>query len=190
MTKPELLISVDIETDGPIPGIHSIASIGAALVDDLDCNFYIELKPISDQFDPQAVVIMAEGGLDRDCLLREGVGAEEAMIQLQTWIKQVSGRKYRPVFAGFNAPFDWMFVHWYFIRFLGVKPFGISALDIKSYMMGVLRLERWSDTVASKIPERFRSDLPHTHNALDDARQQGDVLAKLMRFAAELEENA
>lgn len=187
MNKPELLISIDIEADGPIPGIYSMASIGAALVDDLEQNFYIEIKPISDQFDPQAVAIMAEGGLDREKLLSGGVEPEEAMRLFRQWIKQVSGRKYRPVFVAFNAPFDWMFVHWYFIRFLGAKPFGISALDIKAYMMGLLRLERWSDSVGSKIPERFRSDLPHSHNSLDDAKQQAEVMRKLLQHAAELQ---
>lgn len=42
----------------------------------------------------------------------------------------------QPVFVGFNAGFDWSFVNWYFLRFLGENPFGFAPLDIKSYYMG------------------------------------------------------
>ena len=40
------------------------------------------------------------------------------------------------VFVGFNAPFDWSFVNYYFHRFLGHNPFGFTAVDIKAYYMG------------------------------------------------------
>jgi len=34
------------------------------------------------------------------------------------WLKEVRGAR-KPVFVGFNASFDWSFVNWYFVKFLG-----------------------------------------------------------------------
>ena len=85
----------------------------------------------------------------------------------------------RPVFVGFNATFDWAFVNWYFVRFGIENPFGIGGLDIKAYYMG-LSGGTWADTTSSRLPERFRSSSPATHNALDDARAQATIFTKLL----------
>jgi hypothetical protein len=45
----------------------------------------------------------------------------------------------RPVFVGYPAAFDFMFVYWYLIRFAGESLFPQSALDIKTYAMALLR---------------------------------------------------
>jgi hypothetical protein len=106
------------------------------------------------------------------------------MRELTEWISEVAaGRK--PVFVGFNATFDWMFVHWYLVHFVGANPFGISGLDIKAYYMAALGKTRWSDTAKKNIEVQFRSTLPHTHNALDDAREQAELFAKLIAFNSE-----
>jgi hypothetical protein len=54
-------IMVDVEADGPIPGDYSMIEIGAVLVDvdrqDLSRRFDANLKPISDQFLPDALAV-------------------------------------------------------------------------------------------------------------------------------------
>ena len=72
-----------------------------------------------------------------------------AMARFETWIKQTS-TGYRPVFVAFNVTFDWMFTHWYFMKYLGSDPFGISGLDIKAYFAGKHKTS-WSQTAKSKI---------------------------------------
>ena len=60
-----------------------------------------------------------------------------------------------------------MFVADYFWRYLGRNPFGISALDLKSYYMAREGVERWSETsrqyicaalglVPDRTPQRAR----------------------------------
>ena len=92
-------------------------------------------------------------------------------------------KSYAPVFVGLNAPYDWMFVHWYFIHFTGKNPFGISAWDIKAYYAGVAKKTRWADTARKKMEKRFRSKRRHTHNALDDALEQAEIFQKLRQAA-------
>lgn len=50
--------SVDIETDGPCPGLYSIVSIGVVKVtNNLNTTFYAELAPISDNYIPEALAV-------------------------------------------------------------------------------------------------------------------------------------
>lgn len=85
------------------------------------------------------------------------------------------------VFVGFNAPFDWSFVNYYFHRFLGRNPFGFAALDIKAYYMGVTGCT-WSDTRSSRIAAALRPRTHSDHTALHDALHQ----AELFRLARDL----
>jgi DNA polymerase III epsilon subunit-like protein len=175
--KREAFVSVDIEADGPIPGEHSMSAIGAVLVDEPQHTFYRELRPISEKWDPRAAAV---AGLDRDKLIAEGTEAAVAMQDFASWLDEVCGTR-RPVLVAFNASFDWMWVHWYFVKFLGRDPFGISGLDIKAYAMGALGREKWSETTKKELmrDRRLRTDLPHTHHALDDAREQAELFAKV-----------
>ena len=73
-----------------------------------------------------------------------------------------------------------MFTHWYFIKFLGRDPFGISGVDIKAYFMGKLD-NSWSETTKKNVSARFTPSHKHTHNALDDAMEQAEIFEKLLK---------
>jgi len=176
--KTDIYISVDIEADGPIPGDYSMSSIGACVVGDPQNSFYCELKPISDKFDPEAAAV---SGLDRAKLKIDGIDPTKAMAKFAEWVFFAS-REGRPVFVAFNATFDWMFVHWYLMHFVGKNPFGISGLDVKAYYMGGLKKQSWTETSKRNFEKRFLSDKKHTHNALDDAREQAEVFEKVRAF--------
>jgi hypothetical protein len=72
-----------------------------------------------------------------------------------------------------------MFLHWYFVRFLGASPFGFSnALDMKTMHQQKARvtLDRAGRT---DLPPQFSSAWEHTHNGLDDAIEQADIFNRL-----------
>ena len=46
-----------------------------------------------------------------------------------------------PVFVAYPARFDFLFVCWYLMPFVGESPLSHSALDMKSYAMAVLGTE-------------------------------------------------
>lgn len=175
MTRREIYISVDIEASGPVPPDFSMLSIGACTVDAPEFpGFYRELKPIGDRFDPAALEVT---GFDLAALTASGADPGLAMREFAEWVGAAAGTDGHPVFVGFNAPFDWAFVNYYFHRFLGRNPFGIGGLDIKAYYMGATGCS-WADTKSSKFPV---PELPadEKHNALADARHQ----ARLFDFA-------
>lgn len=173
----ELYISVDIESSGPIPGEFSLLSFGACVVGQRLKTFYAELKPINDNFIDKALKV---SGLSMKELKINGEKPAEAMGRFEKWILEVCAEK-RAVFLAFNATFDWSFTHWYFIKFLGRDPFGISGLDIKAYFMGKKGV-RWNETVKKNIRLHYPSKTRHTHNALDDAVEQAEIFEKMCRI--------
>lgn len=181
MRDGEVYISVDIEADGAIPGEFSMLSIGACVVGGSTEGFYVELQPISEKFDPAAVAVCEQGGLNRALLVTHGTPPIEAMQAFDAWVQKVRGNR-KPIFVGFNATFDWMFTHYYFVRFLGRDPFGIAGLDIKAYFMGKFHCQSWRDTVKRVIKKHTGIERAHTHNALDDAVEQGAIMAKLFEM--------
>lgn len=179
---PELYVAADVEADGPIPGPYSMISLGLAVVGRPDLNFYTELKPISEDFDPRALAV---SGLDRDRLIAQAPTAEAAMRVAETWVHSLR-RIGRPVFLAGPAVWDGMFIHWYFIRFLGKSPFGNtgSGIDLRSYWMGLKGIE-WVESRKGKIKfELDLKDLPHTHHAGEDAAELARVFEAILQSRA------
>jgi len=174
--KPERYFSVDIESSGPIPGKYSMLSLGACVVGNPDENFYVELKPISKEFVPDALKV---SGFDLSRLEKEGKSPGEAMKAFRQWVITAAA-DHKAVFVGFNACYDWQFVNWYLESFAGGNPFGFGGIDIKSYFMGFSGLP-WSKTTSSQLPSEFQPDVPQTHNALDDAKAQASIFQKLLQ---------
>ncbi len=173
---PEVYISVDIEAAGPHPGRYAMLSIGACLVDDPEQGFYVELQPSSDDVLPEALAV---SGLSMDELRRTGRPPAAAMADFEAWVERVTPDGSDAVFVGLNAAFDWMFVNEYFHRHLGRNPFGHSALDIQAYAMG-RDGGAFADTGLAELVGRYGGTPSLTHHALDDARVQADLFARLL----------
>jgi DNA polymerase III epsilon subunit-like protein len=174
--KRECYFSVDIESSGPIPVKYSMLSLGACIVGKPEVGFYVELKPISKKFVPEALKV---SGFDLIKLEKEGKSPGAAMKDFRKWVEKMAGDA-KAIFVGFNACYDWQFVNWYLESFASGNPFGFAGIDIKSYYMGLSGLE-WSKTTSSQLPPEFQPDTSQTHNALDDARAQASIFEKLMR---------
>jgi DNA polymerase III epsilon subunit-like protein len=181
--RPERFISVDVETAGPTPGEYAMISIGACPIDDPDRGFYVELKP-----DRDAVVdsALAVSGLSMETLRAEGTDPQQAMEEFAQWIRDVvPPQTHRPVFVGFNAVFDWMFVNEYFVRYGIENPFGHGGLDIKSYYVGMMG-STWEETSMRHLSPKYLSGRPLSHNALGDARDQAELFRRISEDAAAL----
>lgn len=167
----EHYISVDIEAAGPIPGEYSMLSIGACVVGDEEKTHYVQLKPLNHNAVPEALQVT---GLSLETLESTGVAPTEAMSAFQTWLAAVLPEQAKPVFVGLNTPFDWSFVNYYFVRFIGANPFGHTALDIKAMYMGATGCT-WNQTTSSQMAKRLHPKKKSTHNALEDALYQAEL---------------
>jgi hypothetical protein len=154
---------VDIEADGPIPGDYSMICFGAVLVDEkLDKTFYGKLKPVSENFIPDALKV---SGFTREETLQFD-DPKMVMENFRSWIK--ANAKDRAVFISDNNGFDWMFICWYFHHFLKENPFGFSSQNLGSLYKGLIK-----DSFQNfKHLRKTR----HTHNPVDDAKGNAEAL--------------
>ena len=188
LSDQDFYFSVDVETDGPIPGDYSMLSFAIVVAGYHDGHRFVsaeepsvgywELKPISDQFDRDAMSI---NRLDRQALTANGVDPRAAMKDASSWVLNHSQGR-RPVMVGSPIGFDWMFMHWYFIKFLGESPFGhSSAFDLKTAIS--VRFDRpVAMSGRRNFPQWMGSDIQHTHNARDDAMKQAEEFQSIREW--------
>jgi DNA polymerase III epsilon subunit-like protein len=167
---------VDIETSGPIPGDYSILSIGACTVLEPRHTFYIELQPINQNQTEEAAIVHQ---LSFERLLAEGMEPRVALTRFKEWLSNEAAPDQQPLFVAFNAAFDWMFVNYYFLHFLGHNPFGHAAIDIKAFYMGMAGVP-WSQTSWRFIDPKYITENKLSHHALQDALDQADMFKKML----------
>jgi hypothetical protein len=177
----ETYVSTDVETDGPIPGPHSMLSFASAayLADKtLVSTFSANLLTLEGASGHPATMEWWKKNPEAWVACRTNVEpADAAMPRYVAWLKALPGR---PVFVAYPAGFDFLFVYWYLMRFAGESPFSHSALDIKTYAMAMLK-KGYRDATKRNMPKRWFDDLPHTHVALDDAIEQGALFCNMLR---------
>ncbi len=175
----ETWVSVDVETSGPAPSVASLVSIGACLVDAPEVGIEILVRPVEGR--AWSAEAEAVHRLSRERLEAEGLEPGDAMRRLASWLGEVVPVGSTPIFVSLNAPFDWLFVADHCWRYLGSNPFGVSAVDLKALYMGrhLEDVRAWSETRSADIRRRYPVTLPHTHGALDDAREQAEICRRI-----------
>lgn len=176
----EIYVSTDVEADGPIPGVHSMLSFGSAAYradKTLLGTFSANLETLPGACaDPATTAWWERHPEAWAACRRDPQPPEVAMKQYLAWLKKLPAR---PVFVGYPAAYDFMFVYWYLIRFTGESPFAHSALDIKTYAMALLKRD-YRDSIKANMPKHWFDPLPHTHAALDDAVEQGALFCNML----------
>lgn len=197
MSSAYSIFSGDVEASGPLPNFFSMLSIGLVVGSGKRRErFYRELKPLhachnsesmeyvklSEEVTARAAELGGGPAAVMQALTELGTDPAVAMRECALWIrKHACGRK--PLFTGSAASWDWQFIQYYFHRFLGFNPFGFAALDIKAYYMGMTGCA-WEETSKQRLPDAFRSPLPHTHKSDEDAAEQHEIFLALRRFNA------
>lgn len=177
----EIYVSTDVETDGPIPGPHSMLSFGSAayLADKtLISTFTANLKNLEGaQAHPETAnwwATQPDAWTACRTNLQDPAAAMQAYFE---WLKALPGK---PVFVAYPAGFDFLFVYWYLMRFVGESPFSHSALDMKTFAMALLQCD-YRDSTKRKMPKAWFDAMPHTHIALDDAIEQGALFCNMLK---------
>jgi hypothetical protein len=162
------LISVDVEADGPTPGIdmYSMVCFGAVIVEDgLKRTFYGETAPISPRWVPEALAI---SGISREKHM-EFPSPHETMKAFAEWVKKEAPKG--ATFITDNPAFDFAFINYYFVATGLPNPFGFSARRIGDLFCGVKNdyFYQWKRHRKTK----------HTHNPVDDAKGNAEALLYL-----------
>jgi len=194
MSRPsgpaDVYFSADVETDGSIPGVYSMLSFAfvyAGRFDgedfirppNLEQSFYRELKPISNDYEPEALKV---NQLDRDRLCQFGDEPGEAMTEAAKWVLSVAASA-SPILVAYPLSFDWAWLYWYFMKFSKIgSPFNHSlCFDVKTAFAVKAKLPI-SQSGRSRLTSVLKSTRRHSHHALDDAIEQAEVFANIFEW--------
>lgn len=177
----EIYISTDVETDGPIPGKYSMLSLGAAaftLEKGLVGKFSVNLERLPGAIENPSTMDWWKTQPEAWKACRENQeNPDQAIRKYSDWVVSFGTK---PVFVGYPAGFDFLFVYWYLINFMGESPFSFSALDIKTYAAAVMKCD-YRNATKRNMPKRWFSNSPHTHKSLDDAIEQGELFCNILK---------
>lgn len=164
--KNKLHIVVDVEADGPCPGLYSMVCFGAAIVEPNPRGFYGKTRPISPDYIPDALKVSgftrAQHASFDDPL--------DVMENFKIWLDMVCESSKRPVFVSDNIAFDWQFINFYAHKYLGHNPFGFSARRIGDFYAGLT--SNFDNQTAWK---KFRKT-KHDHHPVNDAIGNAEAL--------------
>lgn len=182
----ETYVSIDIESDGPVPGLYSMLALGAVAFDgDTDQEthrWYATLHPL-----PSA---MTDPDTDRWWAAQPAALAEVTANRqqpgpaTQSFVKWVMSLPGRPVAVAWPATVDFSFVCWYCHKFAGHSPLGFAALDIRSYLNGLAGHPAYYGlpiSVTKKMTGHISDAGLRPHVAVDDALGQGRTFMALRR---------
>lgn len=191
--RHEYYLSVDIETDGPIPGDYSMLSLGAAAfryTTDIDVMGTSSEWALIGTFTSNLETLPG-AKVDHDTIVnfwrqfpdawREATKNPKpptlALFEFINWTKAYPGA----ALVCDPSGFDFTFLRWYLVHFGFMVPFSFDCIDMDSYAAGKLNrafiethkkviLERWP------LPDHIE---PHNHVALTDAIEQGEIFMRM-----------
>lgn len=177
----EIYVSTDVETNGPVAGKHSMLSIGsAAFTADktLLSTFSANLETVPEfSADDHTTAWWATQPEAWAACRSNPEPPREAMRRYLAWLQALPGRL---VLVAYPAAFDFPFVYWYLTQYAGANPFGYAVIDVKTYAMAMLR-KPYRACGKQSMPADWFDPIAHTHVALDDALEQGNLFCNMLK---------
>ena len=178
----EVYISVDVETDGKLPPMNSMLSLGAAAFTPdgtMTSTFFVNLDLLpSAAPDPDTMAWWSTNQAAYDATRINAVDPKIGIGQFVDWVKEQPGK---PVCVAYPLPFDWSWLYWYIVNFGYESPFGFSnCLDIKSYACAMLKTD-FRKTTKKNMPKHWFPKEKHTHVAIEDAIEQGKLFINMLK---------
>jgi hypothetical protein len=194
MARPEVFVSIDIESDGPAPGLYSMLALGAAAFlprSDGDGTaweeagtWYATLFRLEGAQQHPDTMAWWKTQPDAWAEVHRGRRSPELAIpEFAAWCEQLPGK---PVAMAWPVAFDFAFPNYYCHRFAGRNPLGFGGGDIRSYANGLARHPAYYGISEEEV--RAMSGPVETaglrdHVAVDDAIGQGRLFMGLRRAA-------
>ncbi|MEM8739702.1 MAG: exonuclease [Planctomycetota bacterium] len=177
----EVYLATELETDGPIPGPHSMLSFASAAYGRdraLLSTFTVNLEALPGaEADPSTLAWRKSKPEAWAACRASPEAAGPAMNRYAAWLEGLPGR---PVYVGYPAASGYAFVSWYLHRYAGRNPFGRGAMDLRTFAMAMLHKPYHRSTMRHMPDEWYREARLHTYVALDDALALGELLCHML----------
>jgi hypothetical protein len=164
----------DVESDGQIIGKHSIVCFGVVkLTPELDTAFYGQMKPISDQWIPDALAISGFSRKEHNTFPEP----EYVMKTFADWLKKHSVGK--PILISDNNGYDASWINYYFHVYYGSNPFGWSSRRIGDLYCGMVK--------DSRAAWKHLRKTTHSHIPTDDAKGNAEALLEMIKMGLKMD---
>lgn len=178
-----------METDGPVPGLNSMLSLGAAAFTGdgaLAGIWYRKFSLLPGAF--QSKDTMDWWTTQPEAWAEATSDQQDPALATMAFVRWVATLKheYRPVAVAWPAAFDFPFVNYYTHRYSGQNPLGIACLDIRSYANGLAGHPGYKGLPVGQL-KAMTGTVDKTglreHVAVDDAIEQGRLFMALRAYA-------
>lgn len=184
----DIFFSVDCEFSGPIPGpnyMMSLGSVAFSLDQGVLGKFAVNFVPLPGAtMDPKTQKFWDRNPEAYEATKYTQVDPVEGMKQYNAHIMSVLQKHAKqaqaPIFIEYPGAADFMWVFWYFHKFLRACPFSHSSFSLKTAACVIMQ-EPFRRSTKANMPRRwFNENLKHTHLALDDALGQADLAVRML----------
>lgn len=182
--KQTIYLSIDIESNGSIPGTYSMLSFGVAAFKDgeLINTFERNLMVLPDAREhPDTMKWWKD---NQEAYKKTRINIIPPLIAMNEYIewqkKLIGNKENRLTYVAAPFGFDHMFIYWYAKHFTGTDMGGFSGIDMRSYMSAFLK-KPYHKVGKSSMPARWKVKYPHTHVAIEDAIEQGYIVMNMMK---------
>lgn len=185
----EWILSADVESDGPVVGINSLLSLGAALFDDqgsLISKKLINFRELDGaKPDPYTMNWWAKFPDAWKVIRQNLVSPVEGIAEFLSWLDQYTEGQ-TVVCLGYRAAYDGSFLYYYLDRWGYQKNVfgrgGNAMIDLRSYACAKLGM-LYSQSRRPNFPDWVMEGCPeHTHVPDQDAEEAGRIFFNLKKF--------
>jgi hypothetical protein len=177
--RPLIYCFADIETDGPVPGINSMLSLGCAAFDENGAEISVFSASLIELDDAQGDPATLDWWSRQDKIYSQiRTGPRPPSIVFADFVSWISLLEGDAVFAAHPLLFDGIWIDWYLKKFTGRRifegPFAERCLfvgagiDVPSYAHAAL------NTPYVRSRPKYSAEMlgghAHSHLPLDDAR--------------------
>lgn len=191
--QPELYISIDVESDGPVPGLNSMLALGAAAFDPA----YSDHDPLATWYSAlhrlpfpawQNAETMRWWQTQENAWAEVNRSQQDPAVATHSFVRWLEGlaESHKLVAVGWPAAFDFAYVNYYCRHFEHRNPLGFACLDIRSYADGLASYSSYyglSEALVREMAGEVDKTGLRAHVAIDDAIEQGRLLMLLRRYA-------
>lgn len=148
-------------------------------VSEFSCNF--ELLAGAEE-DPKTMQWWGKHAYEYEVTRQNVKSPTFVMYHFNEWVKQISNRfNAKPVAVAYPAGFDFTFLYWYLQKFGSFSPFSFACLDMKTLAFATGLFDGYRDTKKRNFPKNWFPKTKHTHIAIDDAIEQGQLFVNMMK---------
>ena len=198
LTSPATYVVVDIEADGPDPLANAMLAIGAVAVSaalEAAGTFAVNMSPREGTRPNEKTLawFRAEAPEAFAAINVDPVPPAEAMARFVAFVEGLPAPR---IFVAHPVIFDGAWIDRYLALFTDVRLFDHAphqtplfarpALALPSLVMGVTG-RPYVECHRGRLPAGWFGDVPHTHDALDDALGYASVLKTVLALRAERE---